>query len=120
MSKTQLTQALDILRKARDLIAKPKNWTKHVAARNARGCPVPPESPQACAWCTIGATAAADRDSESLEARQLAQSMLKESRGLSFIVDWNDDEGTVHGDVLAAFDDAIVLGNQKLAELGTV
>lgn len=44
----------EILRRARDRIKDPANWTKEVYARDGYGREVDPPDPEACSWCAIG------------------------------------------------------------------
>lgn len=102
----------EILVKARELIAEPKNWTKGSYARNSEGYPVSCNSEDAFCFCSLGAIqrAAADRSLlETEEARQaLRRAIMIETRGVGrFIDSWNDAPMCRHADVLAAFDRAI-------------
>ena len=53
--------AVEILKAARELIAKPENWTQDYAARDENGCQTYPEGEQACKWCALGAIWRIDR-----------------------------------------------------------
>lgn len=59
---------LEILTKARELIADPERWATGELARDAGGHKVPPDSPSACRWCAYGALQnfADDRDAGPL------------------------------------------------------
>lgn len=48
-------EALDTLRAARDLIARPEHWTQEAAARTDTGAEVPAKDPYATKWCLWGA-----------------------------------------------------------------
>lgn len=46
---------LEVLEKARALIADKKRWTQREFARNRRSETVSPDDPEACRWCAAGA-----------------------------------------------------------------
>jgi aerobic-type carbon monoxide dehydrogenase small subunit (CoxS/CutS family) len=90
---------VEILTKARALIAEPEHWCqKHWH-----------ESDGATeAWCAWGAVAettgmVSDFSNGAIDALNAATFGL----GGCGIVDYNDDPGTTHADILAAFDKAI-------------
>ena len=96
-----------ILRKARALIAKPKNWTTCASYRKVGGV----ES-----YCASGAITAATAlcpsnltsvERHNLTDRCAARSYLADAIGQIELTGWNDHPGRRHAEVLEAFDSAI-------------
>lgn len=50
-------RTVDILRAAREKIARPEHWTKGMYARATDGEYAAPRSPRAVCWCALGAAA---------------------------------------------------------------
>lgn len=46
-----------VLRRTRERLADPENWTQEAHARDEYGHPVKPRSPRACCWCLLGGVA---------------------------------------------------------------
>lgn len=99
---------IDVLRKARELIARPEGWTKRANARDARGGIVGVGSGRATCFCAVGALWHADAPNfHSVRAlRDALESVLPAGVAIE-IEAFNDDPGTTHADVLALFDRAI-------------
>jgi hypothetical protein len=102
-------RAVDILKAAKEKIATPDKWTQGAYAKDANGYAVVETSNKAACFCSLGAIYAANPRKEGtpnwdaqLAARDLASVVGKQS-----IVNWNDEEGRTHEEVLAAFDKAI-------------
>jgi hypothetical protein len=51
----QPAKVVDVLRRARALIADPARWTEGRLARDAAGRSVKPNDPRATQWCVVGA-----------------------------------------------------------------
>jgi hypothetical protein len=100
---------VEILKAARELIAKPERWTQSTVARDARGKSVFVSSPDAVCWCAAAAllkvTTDRDEDGGSLDASR--EALLKNAGGFEYICDFNDVHGRTHAEVLALFDAAI-------------
>ena len=115
--KVRATPA-DVLRRARELIATPEQWTQGVAARDDGGASVAYMDPEACKFCMLGAVWRAGADAgigaltEGVGAR--AEATLRASvRG--HLADFNDHPKRRHATVLKAFDRAILLAGGTLA-----
>lgn len=72
----------ELILAAADLIEQPGCWTQEVLARDKKGDPINPTSPQAVRWCAIGAIRKIGGDDELAIA--LAISRLRD------IATWND------------------------------
>jgi hypothetical protein len=98
--------AKEILQKARDLLAE-KEWTQEVFARDQEGVACDVHSPNAHAFCALGAIARSTPGPyrEKLKASRLLR-MANETEDLTF---HNDHVCKTKDDVLAWFDRAIVL-----------
>lgn len=111
MSKALVTTvpktALEVLQRARALIKKPENWTKHSYARTEDGDSVWWTNPNATCFCGLGAIRRASGNRHHLIAG--AESLLCESIERCSFSKFNDDPKTEHKDVLLAFDTAIQL-----------
>lgn len=91
---------VEILKAARELIAKPERWTRGSGARDASGQDVDASSDDAVCWCAIGAIV---RVSENpVPAEMLLRRVLPDG---GFISAFNDSHD--HAEVLALFDAAI-------------
>lgn len=83
------------------LLARPEAWCQGWEARDAAGQPVPAESPEACAWCLLGAIARVGGD-EAVEERLLHILRTEFDRpALVELSQFNDGCFTEHADVLA-------------------
>lgn len=111
-----LEDVREILRNALSLINRPWTWTKRAEALDADGQECGAVDEQACAFCSIGAIAAAAPDwDRERPLRYAAYELLAKSAGrqagdcdaLSFVAQWNDDDQRLHGEVVTAFTKAI-------------
>jgi hypothetical protein len=96
-----MQQTRDIILKAIALIENPEAWTQGASAQDSAGLPVPPESPQACRWCTLGAIdKASNYDYNSwLEATRRVRDVLRDDAPCVSIAAFNDNH--THAEVLA-------------------
>jgi hypothetical protein len=92
---------VEILKAARELIAKPERWTRGCGARNASGQDVNAHSDDATCWCAIGAIVKVS-DDNPVPAEMLLRRALPDG---GFISAFNDSHD--HAEVLALFDAAI-------------
>lgn len=102
---------LGALKDARELIAKPKNWTQGVLAANANGDEVGIMDLAACQFCMLGAMSLAALERETYDLR-LNLDMERKIHEVLFaqgtsctIADFNDTR--THAEVLAVLDEAI-------------
>lgn len=101
----QKPSTVDVLKKARALIEKPKNWTQHEYARNKLGENVLSLSPAATCWCALGAII---KFSDGAHVISHAERALERViAGRLSVSSFNDSHS--HAEVLAAFDRAIEL-----------
>lgn len=103
-----MTEAADILRKAKVLIDAPEKWTKNVYARDEDGHEVPPDH-AAVAWCMSGACLHFKPRTELLVVRDL----LRQATGTGFVDEWNDAPERTYAEVMDAFSRAIELAEQQ-------
>lgn len=117
-----------ILRKARKLIADPEHWTQGSYAREAQnGASTTIASDRARCFCSIGALERAAFDTSGYRLlwnpRQvgsyraaracLFDALADIAPSFPVVVSFNDDLDTTHADVLALFDRAIALAEDK-------
>ena len=107
-----MTTALDILTKARSLIADEKNWIKGDAARTASGKSRPVRAEDATCFCMAGALDRAAGDlSVDLTCLIACDAYMLVCRALpgsfSKLSIFNDDIHTSHSHVVGCFDLAI-------------
>lgn len=116
---------VEILEKARALIADPKHWTRKALARNSAGQSLTDsELDLATCFCSVGAIRKISPGCVPTPARGDAGCFLWEAINENVAHDgdkrtiavWNDDVKTTHADVLAMFDRAIQMARAKLAE----
>ncbi len=106
---------INILTKAREIIATPDKWTRGCSAVDEKDYPVFPASPNACRFCVMGsvehvaiksfASPAGPTDiRDGYAAFETGVKALKATlvaRGRSpYVSDFNDNERTTHEDVL--------------------
>jgi hypothetical protein len=95
---------VDILKAARELIAKPERWTRGTFARNLDGHPVPYDTSLAASFCALGAIC--HIATLCPRERTQAECMLRgELPTLQLVSAFNDSHD--HPEVLALFDRAI-------------
>jgi hypothetical protein len=96
----------EILKSARERIAKPEAWLQEELAVTKDGMPCGTMHRDAARWCSVGAIFATgcspDEGTSAKHALYLAAGTLA-----STLIDWNDNHKRTHADVLAAFDRAI-------------
>ena len=100
----------DILKKAKELIADPKHWTKGVLCRDENFAPAS-VSDGVC-FCTLGAVERALYDLGYKDYSDRLRPFVNVSGHLDKFIDsnipaWNDNIHRSHGEVLALFDCAI-------------
>jgi len=110
----ELITAAEVLKKARNLISKPENWTQGYAARNKLGAPVHIYSEDANCFCAVGAVGRAVHELElnSKERDVLLLSYFDPVLHTS-VAEFNDSN--THNKVLELFDKAIA--EAKLCQL---
>ena len=98
---------LQIVERARSLIADEQHWCRGQLAEDARGRIVLPTSAKAVRRCGLGAViAVAFKLTQNYDAAYaLAQNALRPYCGLSTLVHVNDERG--HAAVIALFDEVI-------------
>jgi hypothetical protein len=96
-----MQQTRDIILKAIALIENPEAWTQGASAQDSAGLPVPPESQQACRWCTLSAIdKVSNYDYNSwLEATLKVREVLQKEQPFASIAAFNDNH--THAEVLA-------------------
>lgn len=96
-----------LLKNARDKIADPKHWTQGKMAINRFGFDVPPESPNAACFCSVGAVRAANTGNQPELGREALERLTLTADHLfgCGIISVNDLKG--HASALKVFDKAI-------------
>jgi hypothetical protein len=98
--KFKMQQAKAIILAAIALIENPEAWTQGASAQDSAGLPVPPESQQACRWCTLGAIDKVSYDHNSWrEATRRVRDVLRDDAPYTSIGAFNDNH--THAEVLA-------------------
>lgn len=97
---------LDALKKARELIKDPSNWTQRASARNSAGESRSPSSSSACCWCASGAL-------EKVCNKFFIGpwDALSRFTKMQTVITFNDSH--THAEVLALFDKAIAAEESK-------
>lgn len=99
-----MTDVIETLKKARDLIAREGGWTQGAYARDAAGSACSIGANAQC-FCTLGALRlASDGDRDLARA---AAAALRDRHSMVWIDDWNDTPGRTQAEVVALFDAAI-------------
>jgi hypothetical protein len=98
---------IQIVQRARSLIADEEHWCRNELARDARGVGVCPLSDSAVKWCGLGAViaAASEITRGNRAANDLAIRAMRPLYGTATLVKVNDLRG--HAAVLALFDEVI-------------
>jgi hypothetical protein len=101
---------VQIVERARALIADEQHWCRSELARDAKGMGVCPMSDEAVKRCGLGALIAAAYDitGDHLAAHDLAIRAMRSLYGTATLVKVNDIRG--HAAVLALFDEVIAAG----------
>ena len=125
-----MVQAGALLRDAREIIAKPENWTKRAYARSALGGVREVDDADATCWCLLGAIDLAEcrRARGAVEAHGCSMEGEESRHALVIGIEWSDacdaaitrlaaetggpalpsfNDAATHGEVLAALDRAI-------------
>lgn len=102
--RSETLSTLAVLKAARELISTPERWVQGPFAVDRQGLSVSPLSPDACAFCAIGATwrIAGTGDADSGADRELDITL-----GGQLANGFNDAEGRTHAEVLDLFDRTI-------------
>lgn len=107
----RITDPIEILSKAKDLISDPAKWTTGASYRDAKGRDVS-YSAKVCSFCAIGAINAIANPTASVriwpeqeEAFTLLQRVIVANSDDGYISAFNDNH--THAEVLAMFDLAI-------------
>lgn len=101
---------IELAKKARDLIADPKHWTKNAFAKDRLGFAVETESAKAVRFCSIGAVSRATFELDSrysypnIDIVKTVKDALHDNMG-NAVIKFNDNH--THEEVLAAWDRAI-------------
>ena len=83
-----------------------QGWCQGYSAVDKEGTHVSPSDPRACAFCAIGALAAALPDSyqENEQMSWRLRRIMRNKMGKDLLItEWNDDPATTKEDVLAMF-----------------
>ena len=101
---------IQILERARTLIADEQHWCRRHLAEDVNGVSVSPTSASAVKWCGLGAVIAAAYElTDDLDAaHQLGHEVLRPRDGAATVIHVNDTRG--HAAVLALFDEVIASG----------
>lgn len=94
--------ALDMLREGRDRVA--RGWAQGAYARDRDGRSVYAWTPEACAWCALGALRVSGDFGADYDA---ARAALEKFTPALAVAPFNDATTTTQADVLALFDRAI-------------
>lgn len=105
-----MSNTAEILKKARELIKDPENWTQKACARDKYGYEVEVDSKEAYCFCTIGAIAKVSGRSTDGDARNVLRDIIGGSRSIA-----NFNDGHTHPQVLDVFDRAIALAERRPA-----
>lgn len=102
-----MTTAADVLKAARELIAKPGGWMQQFYARDSLGNNANWDTPDAECFCLLGAMARAAGTTDDpglFRARDVVRGLIPFEHG---IASWNDVCGRTQGEVVALLDAAI-------------
>ncbi len=99
-------KASEILKKAREVIINPENWTQEAWARDKEGIPVDERSSYAVCFCSMGALTKAG----SIDAGSDEYNYLRAATDYIGIAYFNDS--STHPEVIEAFDKAIALAEK--------
>jgi hypothetical protein len=101
---------IQIVERARALIADEEHWCRRHFGEDANGFPVSPTSASAIKWCALGAViAAAYQITHNPDAAyRLGYQALRPRYGSATLIHVNDVRG--HSEVLSLFDEVIAAG----------
>ena len=101
---------IQIVERARELIADEQHWCRRHFGEDAHGFPVSPTSPSAIKWCGLGALIAAayQLTCKADAAYQVGYQALLPRYGSATVIHINDVRG--HAAVLALFDEVLAAG----------
>lgn len=99
---------VDVLHRARELIAEPEHWTQGAPARDRRGDSCDVFNKHAVSWCVVGVICRAGLTEARNDALEAFARVI-----FGGIVPWNEDPERTHAEVLAAFDRAIAAAEQR-------
>ncbi|MFM7009061.1 MAG: hypothetical protein ACKO0Z_06960 [Betaproteobacteria bacterium] len=105
-----MSRNLEVLKRSREIITDPKNWTQYTMARNDIGDKTSYDDPRACKFCAMGAIYKASH--EALVCYDPVRAEVKETlnkRGgpTTWITSFNDSDDRQHSEVLELFDETI-------------
>jgi hypothetical protein len=102
-----VTNTIEVLKAARELISDPAHWTQEDFAKDVFGLPVEPLYHRAVCFCALGALAKAyNLDPHEIDHSEAAYAIADAVNiGVDYIPEFNDDHS--HAEILAAFDAAI-------------
>lgn len=110
-----MNPTLEVLIKAREIIADPKRWTQGWYAKDCDGVMTDSMNADAVCWCSMGALTKAAHAIDNREAKYLATRVLADVIDQKFVaysvLDYNDHHS--HEEVLQMFDKAIELAKSK-------
>lgn len=107
-----MTTTIAILKAARDLIAKPENWTQGAYAKRSDGRETLPSDPDAVCFCSVGAIFKAG--SSEFGFSEIMPKEIRDAFGVgreNHLVRLND--GSTHSEVLDLFSKAISSAEEK-------
>jgi hypothetical protein len=101
---------VQIVERARALIADEHHWCRRHFAEGSNGFPVSPTSDSAIKWCGLGAAIAAayQLTNDADAAYRIGYHVLRPEYGSATLIHVNDKRG--HAAVLALFDEVIGAG----------
>lgn len=111
--RQQKIEALVGLTAARFLLTDKENWAQNYYAYDKKGNLVPPESHEACKWCSAGAVSAVVQGDSAYYAANCLTEATKQM-GCSATVIYNDNPKRKHKEILELFDKAIEIAAKEI------
>lgn len=105
MTSAANRETLEVLRRARELLTPPGNWTQEEFAKTTAGEPCDPCVVEAACWCSEGAIRAVRARGRFGPTNAFGALY----RIVGDVVGWNDEPERTQAEVLEAFDRAIAL-----------
>lgn len=111
-----MSEVLQIVKRAREIISAPGAWTQNAFARRVDGSRVDPTSEGACKFCAVGALAKAHLE---IKMKTISQDLMEASNFVGMCIpgatqtwrlslaSYNDDPDRTQEEVIAVFDRAI-------------